>query len=59
MIGNSPRSDVNPALEAGMHAVHVPHASTWVLEQDELASPPAPQKLLQLLSFRDLLIHFT
>ena len=36
MIGNSPRSDINPALAAGMHAVYVPHRSTWVLEQQDL-----------------------
>src|SRR5258705_11560341 len=36
MIGNSPKSDVNPALEAGLNAVFVPHAHTWVLEKQEL-----------------------
>lgn len=36
MIGNSPRSDINPALEAGMNAVFIPHPHTWVLEQEEL-----------------------
>jgi len=25
MIGNSPKSDINPALEAGLGAVFVPH----------------------------------
>lgn len=34
MIGNSPRSDVNPALEAGLGAVHVPHPETWGHEHD-------------------------
>jgi putative hydrolase of the HAD superfamily len=29
MIGNSPSSDVLPALEAGLSAVHVPHAAPW------------------------------
>ncbi|MEO8100208.1 MAG: HAD family hydrolase [Acidobacteriota bacterium] len=33
MIGNSPRSDINPALEVGLGAVLVPHERTWVLEQ--------------------------
>lgn len=33
MIGNSPKSDINPALEAGIHAVFVPHARTWTLER--------------------------
>jgi len=36
MIGNSPRSDVNPALEAGLGAVFIPHARTWVLEKEEI-----------------------
>lgn len=39
MIGNSPRSDINPALEAGMGAVLVPHADTWVLEKEEIRDP--------------------
>ena len=34
MIGNSPKSDINPALEAGLSAVFVPHANTWVLEKE-------------------------
>lgn len=59
MIGNSPRSDINPALEAGMHAVYLPHHSTWALEQEPVAMPRGEQRLLQLSSFRDLLQHFT
>ncbi len=58
MIGNSPRSDINPALAAGMHAVYLPHPSTWVLEEEALATPPYGQQLLQLKSFADLLHHF-
>ena len=59
MIGNSPRSDVNPALEAGLHAVFVPHDMTWVLEHEELAAPiKAGQHLLKLDRFSDLTSHF-
>ncbi|MFC7329642.1 HAD family hydrolase [Marinactinospora rubrisoli] len=36
MIGNSPRSDVRPALAAGLGAVLVPHPMTWSLEHAEL-----------------------
>ncbi|CAM3942175.1 HAD family hydrolase [Nocardiopsis rhodophaea] len=36
MIGNSPKSDIWPALKAGMGAVLVPNPMTWVLEQDEV-----------------------
>jgi len=33
MVGNSLRSDVIPAIEAGAWGVHVPHALTWEYEQ--------------------------
>ena len=56
MIGNSPKSDVNPALEAGLNAVFVPHAFTWVLEKEEIR--PGPGRLLQLDRFGDLRAHF-
>lgn len=58
MIGNSPRSDMNPALAAGMHAVYLPHPSTWVLEQEPVATPKEGRTLLHLSSFRELLHHF-
>lgn len=35
MIGNSPKSDINPALKAGLGAVYVPHVNTWHLEHQE------------------------
>ncbi len=35
MVGNSLRSDVIPALEAGGWGVFVPHHLTWALEHDE------------------------
>src|SRR6202171_3956248 len=31
MVGNSPRSDINPALAAGLHAVFLPHPHKWRL----------------------------
>jgi putative hydrolase of the HAD superfamily len=58
MIGNSPRSDTNPALAAGMHAVYLPHPSTWVLEREPLGTPRDGRRLLHLSSFRELLQHF-
>jgi putative hydrolase of the HAD superfamily len=33
MVGNSMKSDVVPAIEAGSWGVHVPHELTWVLER--------------------------
>ena len=56
VVGNSPRSDINPALEAGLNAVFIPHWATWQLEHSELQSGPG--KLLILGSFSDLRQHF-
>jgi putative hydrolase of the HAD superfamily len=56
MIGNSPKSDINPALAAGLNAVFVPHAWTWRLEHQEVAE--AEGRLLVLERFSDLLTYF-
>ena len=56
MVGNSPRSDINPALAAGLNAVWVPHDATWVLEHEEVA--PQPGRLLVLSRFAELRDHF-
>jgi putative hydrolase of the HAD superfamily len=56
MIGNSPRSDINPALEAGLRAVYIPHEHTWRLEQADV--PVQDGRLLVLQSFRELKDHF-
>jgi putative hydrolase of the HAD superfamily len=58
MIGNSPKSDINPALAAGLNAVFVPHDNTWILEHEELGAAPAEQELLVLEHFSDLRKHF-
>lgn len=56
MIGNSPKSDVNPALEAGLNAVYVPHARTWHLEKTHLAEGPG--RLIRVERFAELRAHF-
>ncbi len=58
MIGNSPRSDINPALAAGLHAIFIPHDFTWVLEHEVVNQPPTGQNLLELSGFAELLRHF-
>jgi putative hydrolase of the HAD superfamily len=58
MIGNSPRSDINPALAAGLHAVYLHHPDTWALEHAALDLPTPPQCLLELSEFRELAEHF-
>jgi len=52
MVGNSPKSDINPAIAAGLNAVFIPHAKTWVLEEAELCVAPEPQRLLTLERFQ-------
>ncbi len=55
LVGNSPRSDINPALEAGVGAIYVPHPNTWKLEHDEIAEP---ERVIVLNSFRELAALF-
>jgi putative hydrolase of the HAD superfamily len=56
MVGNSPRSDINPALQSGLNAVFIPHVATWELEKSELESGTG--KLLVISTFRELRAHF-
>lgn len=58
MIGNSPRSDINPALAAGLNAIFIPHDHTWVLEHEVLERPADAARLMELQSFTDLLQYF-
>ncbi len=57
MAGNSPKSDINPALEAGLNAVLVPHRHTWSLEKQEIVGG-GPGRLLVVERFADLRKHF-
>jgi putative hydrolase of the HAD superfamily len=57
MVGNSPKSDILPALRAGLGAVFVPHAATWALELADLPAPHTPRYIV-LDRFRDLLDCF-
>lgn len=56
MIGNSVKSDVIPARQAGINAVFIPNANTWVLEHDELDRDD--EHVLILDAFPELLDHF-
>ena len=59
MVGNSPKSDVNPALAVGLNAVFVPHDQPWLLEHEELAEPSnGCGRLLVLERFSQLRDHF-
>lgn len=58
MIGNSPKSDINPALAAGINAVFIPHDFTWVLEHEVVDAPTGSEQLMELGSFTELLHYF-
>ena len=56
MIGNSPRSDINPAMKIGLSAVYIPHQHTWQLEHEPVVAGSG--KLVILPAFRELRGHF-
>jgi len=58
MVGNSPKSDINPALGAGINAVFVPHDNTWILEHEEVTPDAGPGRLLQFDRFSELRNYF-
>ena len=57
MIGNSPKSDILPALAAGLGAVFVPHPATWSLELADLPDPHTDRYIV-LDRFPELLDRF-
>ncbi len=50
MVGNSLKSDVNPAIAAGAWGVHVPHDLTWELEHAPAPSGHARFRQLETLA---------
>lgn len=52
MVGNSPKSDINPALAAGLSAVYIPHPHTWHLEHEEV--PEGHERLVVIERFTAL-----
>ena len=57
MVGNSPRSDINPSLAAGLNAVYIPHPHTWHLEHEEVKNA-GEGRVLTLPTFADLRSYF-
>jgi len=57
MVGNSPRSDINPSLAAGLNAVYIPHPHTWHLEHEEVKNV-GDGRVLTLPTFAELRSHF-
>lgn len=56
MVGNSLKSDIVPAINAGSWGVHVPGELTWVLDHDDVpAHAPRYRKITDLGQLIDLL----
>lgn len=56
MVGNSLKSDVAPAIEAGSWGVYVPHELTWVLERIEAPEDhPRYRQIEHLGQLRELI----
>lgn len=55
MVGNSLKSDILPALEAGAWAVHIPHELTWALEHaEEPTGQPRYRRIARLSALDEL-----
>jgi len=52
MVGNSPKSDINPALRNNMYAVYIPYNDTWKLDIEPIVNSNG--KFKQLASFPEL-----
>ncbi len=56
MVGNSVRSDIAPAIEAGAWAAYVPYHTTWALEHaEEPVNSPRFARLESLAELPDLI----
>lgn len=60
MVGNSTKSDIQPALEAGLHAIYIPHPMTWHLEHVDIEHHPGWKgRFAEIGRFADLTTLFT
>ena len=55
MVGNSPRSDINPALQVGIGAIYIPYKRPWSFEQAPFLDP---SRVITLRRFSELLDLF-
>jgi len=52
MVGNSPKSDINPALRLRMYAIYIPYEHTWKMDRESLLEEN--NRLITLEKFTDL-----
>ncbi|MEL7344280.1 MAG: HAD family hydrolase [Pseudomonadota bacterium] len=57
MAGNSLKSDVIPAIEAGAWGVHIPHDLTWALEHAEAPTTAERYRTLETLEHLPALVE--
>jgi len=57
MVGNSPKSDINPALRNGLTAVYIPYEHTWHMDDEAVTVPDGRMK--QIETFSQLLTIFS
>lgn len=59
MIGNSLRSDIQPALAAGLHAIYIPNPHTWHFEHLDFEHHPDWQgRMMEVTTFAELTTLF-
>ncbi len=51
MVGNSPKSDINPAVKAGMYGILIKREKQWAYEEEELIKS---DKIIVIHSFKEL-----
>lgn len=52
MIGNSPKSDINPAVKAGMYGILIKREKQWAYEEEELIKS---DRIIIINTFKELL----
>ena len=51
MVGNSPKSDINPAVKAGMYGILITKEKQWAYEEEDLIDS---EKIIVVNSFKEL-----
>lgn len=58
VVGNSPRSDINPALSMGASAVHILRDQTWAAEYEEFSDPGQVISINQFDELLEITVNF-
>lgn len=52
MVGNSPKSDINPALRNNMYVIHIPYKNTWKVDIEPIINKNGKYKKIN--NFKEL-----